>query len=88
VSLARAYVTFQGLFLLGCGLLALLKSPRGTFGILGWLWVSYGTFLLSYHYLYVHQWVFLRDNGSYLIFSLAMVAIWLSRPKQLSTHRP
>jgi hypothetical protein len=88
VSLARSYVTFQGVFLLVCGLLALRKTRRGTLGILGWLWLSYVVFLLSYNWLYVHRWAFLRDNGSYILFITAMVAILLSRPKQLPTHRP
>ncbi len=88
MSLARAYVTLEGALLVLFGVLALVKTMRGTLGILGWLWLSYGAFLLSYHWLYVHEWAFLRDNGSYLIFILAMAAISLLHPTQPATHRP
>lgn len=88
MSLARAYVTLEGALLVLFGVLALLKSLRGTLGILGWLWLSYGLYLLAYHWLYVHEWTFLRDNGSYILFSTAMAAIWLSQPKPHQVPRP
>ena len=81
MSLARAYVTLQASFLVLFGVLALLKSRVGTLGLLGWLWLSYGAFLFAYPYFYKWQWAFLRDNGSYLIFSSFMLAIAL-RPSK------
>ena len=71
----------QGALLLLFGVLVLLKTRRGTLGILGWLWVSYGAFLLAYPYFYKWEWAFLRDNGSYLLFSGFMLAIAL-RPSK------
>ena len=75
MSLARAYVTLQASFLLLLGVLALLKTHRGTLCVLGWMWVVMACYLFSYHWLYVHEWAFLRDNGSYLIMSGAMLVI-------------
>jgi len=75
MSLARAYVTLEAAFLLLLGVLVLLKTRKDTLGVLGWLWLFYGLYLLSYYWLYVHHWVFLRDNGSYLIFIIAMLYI-------------
>lgn len=80
MSLARAFVTFQALFLLACGLLTLWKTRRGTLGALGFLWIAYGLYLLSYHYFYVKEWAFLRDFGSYFIFITAMLWIAFIRP--------
>jgi hypothetical protein len=85
VSLARAYVTFEGVFLLGCGLLVLARARKATLLALGWLWLSYGLYLLSYHWLYVHEWTFLRDYGSYLIFITAM--LWIALTGRLRRGR-
>lgn len=84
MSLARAYVTLQASLLLLAGVLSLLKTRTGTLGILGWLWACYALYLFAYPYFYRWEWVFLRDSGSYLIFSAFMLAIASQR---LVPHR-
>lgn len=84
MSLARSYVTVQAAFLLLCGFLVLRKERHGTLGKLGLLWVLYACYLFSYPYLYKWEWAFLRDNGSYVIFSGFMLWIWATRRTKIA----
>ena len=72
-SMESLSIAVEGAFLLLLGVLALLRTFRGTLATLGILWL--GLALFDFSLLWKPQWTTWRDMGSYLIFITAM--LWI-----------
>jgi len=72
-SLENLSIAAEGLILAVLGILALVRTRKGTVATLGLLWL--GLALFDFSLLAFPQWTTWRDCGSYLIFITAMLYI-------------